>query len=84
MTTPAASSIQILKTIAQARLRADATGLADSPDLRAALADAFENPPEIAASEGDVARASLDLLAEDPDHEPQRRHGHVRFRQAVH
>jgi hypothetical protein len=60
------ASIQILKTIAQARLRADSTGLEDSPDLRAALADAFGNPAGIAVSEGDVARAALDLLAEDP------------------
>jgi hypothetical protein len=73
-----ASSIQILKTIAQARLRSDATGLADSPDLRAALAEAFGNPTGIAASEGDVARAALVRRAH-PHHEPQRRHGYVGF-----
>ena len=66
MTTPDATAIHILKTIAQARLRPAAPDLALTPDVRAALASAFgvEATP---ASEGDLARAALDLLAEDPE-----------------
>jgi len=62
MTTPDATAIHILKTIAQVRLRPTAPDLALTPDLRAALASAFgvEATP---ASEGDLARAALDLLA---------------------
>jgi hypothetical protein len=59
-----ASSIQILKTIAEARL--SPTDLAPTPDLRAALTAAFENPPHTIISEGDLARAALDLLSQDP------------------
>jgi hypothetical protein len=50
-----ASAIHILKVIAQARLGADVPD-----DLRAALETARP------ASEGDLARAALDVLAEDP------------------
>ena len=59
-------SIHILKTIAQARLRPTAPDLAPTPDLRAALAAAFDYPPHAATSEGDLARAALDLLSQDP------------------
>jgi hypothetical protein len=61
-----ASSIQILKAIAESQLRPTAPDLTPTPDLRAALAAAFDNPPQTAASEGDLARAALDLLAQDP------------------
>jgi hypothetical protein len=60
------SSIQILKTIAQARLSDEQPDLAPTPDLRASLAAVFGDPPQAAASEGDLARAALDLLAQDP------------------
>jgi hypothetical protein len=61
-----ATAIQILTTIAQARLRPAAPDIAPTPDLRAALAAAFDNPAPTAASEGDLARAALDFLARDP------------------
>jgi hypothetical protein len=61
-----ATAIQILTMIAQARLRPAASDVASTPDVRAALAAAFDNPAPTAASEGDLARAALDLLAQDP------------------
>ena len=61
-----ATAIQILTTIAQARLRPAAPDVAPTPDVRAALAAAFDNPAPTAASEGDLARAALDLLAPGP------------------
>ena len=59
-----ASAIQILKTIAQARLGSDVPDL--TPDLRYDLADEFDASPK-PSSEGDIARAALTLLAEDPE-----------------
>jgi hypothetical protein len=61
-----AAAIQILTTIAQARLRPAAPDVAPTPDVHAALAAAFDNPAPTAATEGDLARAALDLLAQDP------------------
>ena len=61
-----ATAIQILTTIAQARLRPASPDVAPTPDVRAALAAAFDNPAPTAASEGDLARAALDLLAPGP------------------
>ena len=61
-----ATAIQILTTIAQARLRLAAPDTVPTPDVRAALAAAFGNPTPTASSEGDLARAALDLLAQDP------------------
>jgi hypothetical protein len=61
-----ASAIYILKTLAQARLQPATLDIASSPELRAALADTFSNSPQPPASEGDLARAALQLLAEDP------------------
>jgi hypothetical protein len=61
-----ATAIQILTTIAQARLRPAASDIASTPDVCAALAAAFDNPAPSAISEGDLARAALDLLAQDP------------------
>ena len=60
------TAIQILTTITQARLRPAASDVAPTPDVRAALAAAFDNPAPTAPSEGDLARAALDLLAQDP------------------
>jgi hypothetical protein len=60
-----ASSIRILKTIAESQLRPTAPDLTPTPDLRAALAAAFSASPA-PATEGDLARAALDLLAADP------------------
>ena len=61
-----ATAIQILTTIAQARLRPAAPDIVPTPDVRAALAAAFGNPAPAAPCEGDLARAALDLLAQDP------------------
>ena len=59
-------SISILKTIAQARLGPAAGELPPTPELRSALATAFGSPEPASASEGDLARAALDLLRQDP------------------
>ena len=59
-------SISILKTIAQARLGPAVGELPPNPDLRAALAAAFGSHEPAAASEGELARAALDLLRQDP------------------
>jgi hypothetical protein len=59
-------SISILKTIAQARLGPVAGDLPPNPELRSALATAFGNPDPAPATEGDLARAALDLLSHDP------------------
>jgi hypothetical protein len=40
--------------------------LAGSPDLREALAAVFGSPSLTPSSEGDLARAAIDLLAQDP------------------
>jgi hypothetical protein len=73
------SAIHVLKTIAQARLRGGADSLSDVPDvpdaiklpaipeLRNALAGAFSGVEKTHASEGDLARAALALLAQDPE-----------------
>jgi hypothetical protein len=61
-----ATAIQILTAIAHARLRLAAPDIAPTPDVRAALAAAFDHPAPTAPSEGDLARAALDMLAQDP------------------
>ena len=66
MTTDDEISISILKTIAQARLGPAAGELPSTPDLRAALATAFGSPEPAHTSEGELARAALDLLRHDP------------------
>jgi len=66
MTTDDQISISVLKTIAQARLRSEAGELPPTAELRSALATAFDSPAPAPASEGDLARAALDLLREDP------------------
>jgi hypothetical protein len=66
MTLPDATAIHILKTIAQVRLRPAAPDPALTPELRAALASAFD-AAAAPVSEGDLARAALDVLAEDPE-----------------
>jgi hypothetical protein len=60
-----ATAIQILTAIAQAQLRPGASPIVPTPDVRGALAAAFGNPAPAASSEGDLARAALDLLAQD-------------------
>jgi hypothetical protein len=60
------TAIRLLQTIAEARLRPGTPDLAPSPDVRAALAAAFGDAPAAGSSEGDLARAALALLAEDP------------------
>ena len=66
MSTDDELSISILKTIAQARLGPAAADLPPTPELRSALATAFGSPEPAPASEGDLARAALDLLRQDP------------------
>jgi hypothetical protein len=62
-----ATARRILTTVARARLRGGATPPEPTPDLGRALAEALAvAPPEETASEGDVARLALRLLAEDP------------------
>jgi hypothetical protein len=70
------TAIYILRTIANARLNSgssDSSGQMQfnstdpsSPQLRAALAAAFDDAPHTPCSEGDLARAALDLLSQDP------------------
>ena len=67
MTTDDERSISILKSIAQARLGPEAGELPPGPELRSALASAFGTPDAGSASEGELARAALDLLREDPN-----------------
>jgi hypothetical protein len=66
MTLPDATAIHILKTIAQARLRPAAPDPALTPELRAALGSAI-GAAAAPVSEADLARAALDVLAEDPE-----------------
>src|SRR5271157_2378682 len=66
MSTDDETSISILKSIAQARLGPASGELPLNPELRAALATAFGTPEPASASEGDLARAALDLLRQDP------------------
>ncbi|WP_433971412.1 hypothetical protein [Tunturiibacter lichenicola] len=61
-----ASVINIIDTIAQERLRAAVPEVAFTADLRAALAEAFNERPAASVSAGDVARAALDVLTEEP------------------
>jgi hypothetical protein len=56
-----AAAVQILKTLAKARL----AGVAEVPDARA-LRGAFADMTPVAGSEGELARATLELLAGDP------------------
>ncbi len=65
MPTDDETSISILKTIAQARLE-PSSELPPAPELRSALAAAFGSPEPAPASEGELARAALDLLRQDP------------------
>lgn len=72
------SAIRILRTVAQARLRPGAAGVTAFPDvldvpalpkvpeLRSVLGGAFGSREETHVSEGDLARAALDVLAQDP------------------
>ena len=62
MTTDDENSISILKTISQARLGPAAGELPPNPELRTALVTAFGSPEPAPASEGELARAALDLL----------------------
>src|SRR5215218_6484797 len=63
-----ATARRLLATVAQAlHRRGRATPLEPTPDLGRALAEALDvAPPQEPASEGDVARLALRLLAEDP------------------
>lgn len=66
MTSDEQVSIRILKAIAQARLAPLAAEPPRSEEIRVALAAAFGSTGDIPASEGDLARAALDVLKEDP------------------
>lgn len=60
-----ASAIHILKTIAQARLHQSEPAV--TQDALEALAVAFGAASTTSASDGDLARSGLDLLAQDLD-----------------
>jgi hypothetical protein len=60
------TAIRILKTIAQARLNAPGGELAGISDVVPALSEAFGYAPARTSSEGDLARAALALLSENP------------------
>jgi len=61
------TAIRILNTIAQAKMRMETYETDWTPETRQALQEAFDIPPsESQASEGDIARQSLLLLADDP------------------
>ena len=61
------TAIRMLNTVTQAKMRMDTYKTDWTPETRQALQDAFDIPPsESQASEGDIARQSLLLLAEDP------------------
>lgn len=60
------TSISILKSIAQARLGPEASELPPNPELRSALAAEFGSADAAPAIEGELARAALDLLRQDP------------------
>jgi hypothetical protein len=60
------TAIYILKTIAKARLQPESGELPTNPEARAGLAAAFGDSVSMPASEGELARAALALLAEDP------------------
>jgi hypothetical protein len=60
------TAINILKTIAGARLQSNSPELTLTPDLRAAFTTAFGDAPPNATTEGELARAALTVLAEDP------------------
>jgi hypothetical protein len=65
------AAIQTLTTIAQSRLAATPEAAIQAaaeldPSLRAALAATFGGTDSQPATEGELARAALDLLAEDP------------------
>ncbi|HUI81602.1 MAG TPA: hypothetical protein VLY24_26940 [Bryobacteraceae bacterium] len=60
------TAIHILKTVARARLQSEASELPSMADLSSALTAAFDNPAPSPTSEGDLARAALDVLSQDP------------------
>src|SRR4051794_40785825 len=60
------AAIWILKTIAEARLQPASNEFPPDPDVRAALAAAFDESVPVPTREGEVANAALDLLAQDP------------------
>lgn len=70
------TALHVLKTIAQTRLKPASdessantqldSSTFSSPQLRAALAAAFGDSRQTASSEADLARAALDVLAQDP------------------
>ena len=66
ITTDDNTAISILKTIAGARLQPNSSELTLNPDFRAALTAAFGHAPQNATTEGELARAALNVLAEDP------------------
>ena len=66
MSTDDELSILILKTISQEHLGPTAGQLPPSLELRSTLASVFGSPAPRTGSEGDLARAALDLLRQDP------------------
>ena len=66
MTTDDEISISTLRAVAQAHLGSAAGELPNTPELRTVLGKEFGMPGHAAAGEGDLARAALDLLRQDP------------------
>jgi hypothetical protein len=66
MTTDNDTAIYVLKTIAKARLQPASGELPSVPELRTLLSAAFADPAP-PATEGDLAGAALDLLAQNPE-----------------
>ena len=60
------TAISILKSIAQKRLQSESSVLPPVKEIRDLLCATFEDLPLVSATEGEVARFALDLLAEDP------------------
>jgi hypothetical protein len=60
------TAIHLLKTIAKTRLKSAESESALTPELGHSLAATFGDPPQTNVSEGDLARAALQLLSEDP------------------
>ena len=66
MTTENEAAIYILATIAKARLQ-PAPDVPSVPELRALLTAAFDEPVPSSVTEGRLAQAALDVLAENPE-----------------
>ncbi len=65
-----AVALEIVSRYARAQLREGGLEEQCTPDVRQALSEAFGAPAGEEVSEGDLARAALAVLAEDPGNHP--------------